>query len=66
MATTLAIIQYKNTSYQARFWVCDGCFKLRFLNDKSFADQLLQVKFIEGRIMIIIRMTWIDNMITKK
>jgi hypothetical protein len=28
---------------QQRVWICDGCFKLRFLNDKEFSDQLLQV-----------------------
>jgi hypothetical protein len=42
-ATTLAIIQHKNPSQQTRMWICDGCFKLRFLDDKRFADQLLQV-----------------------
>lgn len=43
MATTLAIIQHKNPSQQIRMWICDGCFKLRFLNDERFGDQLLQV-----------------------
>jgi hypothetical protein len=39
----LAIVKHTNQSQTTtRFWVCDGCFKLRFLNDKRFADQLLQ------------------------
>jgi hypothetical protein len=43
-ATTLAIVKNKNQSQTTtRFWVFDGCFKLKFLNDKRFADQLLQV-----------------------
>jgi hypothetical protein len=40
----LAIVKNKNQiQTTTRFWVCDGCFKLSFLNDKRFADQLLQV-----------------------
>jgi hypothetical protein len=42
IAAKLAIIQHKNPKQQ-RIWICDGCFKLRFLNDSEFTDQLLQI-----------------------
>ncbi|HEU5461746.1 MAG TPA: hypothetical protein VFU79_05695 [Nitrososphaeraceae archaeon] len=39
----MAIVKNKNQNQQTRFWLCDDCFNLRFLNDKTFADQILQV-----------------------
>lgn len=45
-ATKLAIIQqhhHKNPNHHQRVWICDICFKVRFLNDNKFKDQLLQV-----------------------
>ncbi len=47
-AIKLAIIQLqqqqdKTPSHHQRFWICDDCFKVRFLNDNKFKDQLLQV-----------------------
>ena len=52
-ASKLAIIQEeipqrqeekkdKTPSHQ-RVWICDECFKVKFLNDNKFKDQLLQV-----------------------
>ena len=51
IASKLAIIQEeedKTPSQQhqqksRRIWICDGCFKLRLLNDRKFTDQLPQV-----------------------
>jgi hypothetical protein len=43
IATNVAVIQHTMLNQQQRVWICDGCFKLRFLNDKEFSDQLLQV-----------------------
>src|SRR3972149_4801799 len=48
-ATKLAIIQLqqqqqdKTPSLHQRIWICDDCFKVKFLNDNKFKDQLLQV-----------------------
>ena len=53
-ASKLAIIQEetpqrqeekkdKTPSHHQRFWICDECFKVKFLNDNKFKDQLLQV-----------------------
>jgi len=53
-ASKLAIIQEetlqrqegkkdKNPSQHQRVWICDECFKVKFLNDNIFKDQLLQV-----------------------
>jgi hypothetical protein len=50
-ATKLAIIQLqqqqqqqdKTPSLHQRTWICDDCFKVKFLNDNKLKDQLLQV-----------------------
>ena len=53
-ASKLAIIQEehpqrqeeekdKTASLHQRIWICDDCFKVKFLNDNKFKDQLLQV-----------------------
>jgi len=47
-ATKLAIIQLQQQqditpSLHQRIWICDDCFKVKFLNDNKFKDQLLQV-----------------------
>ena len=49
-ATKLAIIQLQQQQQQdntpslhQRIWICDDCFKVKFLNDNKFTDQLLQV-----------------------
>jgi hypothetical protein len=46
-ATKLAIIQLqqqqdKTPGLHQRIWICDDCFKIKFLNDNKL-DQLLQV-----------------------
>ena len=49
-ATNLAVIQDKILNQQQRIWICDDCFKLRFLNNKEFSDQLLQVIYLSERV----------------
>ena len=59
-ATKLTIIQLqqqqqdKTPNLHQRIWICDDCFKVKFLNDNKLKDQLLQVTNLAKNKMIIL------------